>query len=425
MAEKDWFRDIVANDKRSARKAPSMARAFGDYQAPSISNARAAATYQAPTPSSTRAMNVPGTGSGSEIGSSSLASNRANSTAARERVSGARSARQTELFPQTQLDDPNAGPSGSGGGGGSGLDKVFAPLFAALDQQRANANSRYTENSGQITNIYGQLIGARTDDVDSINTAYERLQAAAASRGAERMSGMAGRESDRVSGNQAVLGSMGIGDLGTAGNDVASAGAQAAQNTEAANQSNWAGQLDMMNATSQDIARADATSFGYRQGEDIARLQGSREDFLQGVDQQDFNLQSQQIQAEQEYQQAQQRAALAAIAAQQKAEQDAQKQAGKDQQAQFEMGLDYLKNAAPLDRSIGEETSYIGADIDSTNVTLAYNKWLQDTVPEMGYGGSANAATSLAAIESGGYANQLSPTELRVLKRAVLYTFDK
>ena len=33
MAEKDWFRDIIAAEKRSARKAPSMARAFGDYQA--------------------------------------------------------------------------------------------------------------------------------------------------------------------------------------------------------------------------------------------------------------------------------------------------------------------------------------------------------------------------------------------------------
>jgi hypothetical protein len=238
------------------------------------------------------------------------------------------------------------------------------------------------------------------------------------------MSGMAGRESDRVSGNQAVLGSMGIGDLGTAGNDVASEGAQAAQNTEAANQSNWAGQLDMMNATSQDIARADATSFGYRQGEDIARLQGAKEDYLQGVDQQDFNLQSQQIQAEQEYQQAQQRAAMAAIAAQQKAEQDARTQAGKDQQAQFEMGLDYLDGAPPLEKALGIEFSYTGQQIDSTNVTNAYNQWLTETAPDMGRMGTATRASSFDRLVTGGYANMLSSAELKVLKRAIIYTFD-
>ena len=332
MAEKDWFRDIIAAEKRSARKAPSMARAFGDYQAPSISMAQAAAPYQVPTPSSTRAMNIPGTGSGSEIGSSSFSSARANSAAARERVSGDRSARQTSLFSQQADTDPNPGP----GSPGSGLDKVFAPLFAALDQQRSNANSRYTANSGQITNIYGQLIGARTDDIDSIDTAYERLQTAAASRGADTLSGMADRETNRVSQNQAVLGSMGVGDLGTAGNDVASAGAQAAQDTEAANQSNWSGMLDAMNATSQDIARADATSFGYRQGEDIARLQGAKEDYLQNVDQQSFGLQQQQAQAEYEYKQSQQAAAASAAAAQRKADQDAINAANKMDQQNLE-----------------------------------------------------------------------------------------
>jgi hypothetical protein len=297
---------------------------------------------------------------------------------------------ESQMAPQTQLEAPPTRSGNSSGGGGSGLDKVFAPLFAALDQQRANADSRYTENSGQITNIYGQLIGARTDDVDSINTAYERLQAAAASRGAETMSGMAGREDSRVSQNQAVLGSMGVGDLGTAGNDVASAGAQAAQNTEAANQSNYAGMLDMMNATSQDIARADATSFGYRQGEDIARLQGSREDFLQGVDQQDFNLQSQQIQAEQAYQQAQAAAAASAAAASQKADAkaiaDAEKMS-REQQAAF------LQNADPLTKILvtGGASQILSAQ-DITNMQSIYD----------GFMGSANNG-ELYAIPSYGW----------------------
>jgi hypothetical protein len=428
MAEKDWFRDIVAADKRSARpRGPFLS----DLNTGTQGYSYAADKYGTSSiKQDGPRFSVPKALTYDDWKSRALAeknaANPVSSSAMGDFADTGEKARfnraESQIAPPTELQAP---PKRSGGGGGgSGLDKVFAPLFAALDQQRSNANSRYTENSGQIKNIYGQLIGARTDDVDSINTAYERLQAAASTRGAETMSGMAGRESDRVSGNQAVLGSMGVGDLGTAGNDVASEGAQAAQNTEAANQSNYSGMLDMMNATSQDIARADATSFGFRQGEDIARLQGSREDFMQGVDQQDFSLQSQQIQAEQEYQQAQQRAAMAAMAAQQKAKQDAQKQAGKDQQAQFEMGLDYLKNAPPLDRSIGEEQSYTGEQVNSANVSAAYDKWLTETASEMGRMGSATPASSFESLITGGYAAQLSGSELRVLKRAIIYTFE-
>jgi hypothetical protein len=327
---------------------------------------------------------------------------------------------ESQMAPQTQLEAPPTRSGNSSGGGGSGLDKVFAPLFAALDQQRANADSRYTENSGQITNIYGQLIGARTDDVDSINTAYERLQAAAASRGAETMSGMAGREDSRVSQNQAVLGSMGVGDLGTAGNDVASAGAQAAQNTEAANQSNYAGMLDMMNATSQDIARADATSFGYRQGEDIARLQGSREDFLQGVDQQSFGLQNQQAQAEYQYKQQQQQAAAAAAAAQRKADADAINDAKKMDQQKLSA---WLENTDPFTRGayLAEDVGVVSAQ-GVANMRDAYDQFLAG-LPAPTLQQPYNKNLIAEDFGKSPYAEGLNKTERDLIKKAIRETF--
>jgi hypothetical protein len=327
---------------------------------------------------------------------------------------------ENQIAPQTQLDDPNPGPGGGGGGGGSGLDKVFAPLFAALDQQRANANSRYTANSGQITNIYGQLIGARTDDVDSINTAYERLQTAAASRGADTLSGMADRETNRVSQNQAVLGSMGLGDLGTAGNDVASAGAQAAQDTEAANQSNWSGMLDAMNATSQDIARADATSFGYRQGEDIARLQGAKEDYLQGVDQQSFGLQQQQAQAEYEYKQSQQAAAASAAAAQRKADQDAINAANKMDQQNLEA---YLDNADPFTRgAFLASRAGIVSEQGIANMRDAYDQFLAG-LPAPTLQQPYNKNLIAEDFGKSPYAEGLNKTERDLIKKAIRDTF--
>jgi hypothetical protein len=417
MAEKDWFRDIIAAEKQASSGPGNISRTNKRYNAPSISNRTAAADYVAPNRSNMRGMSrdtTPLPGSNSEF-ARQRSMQPFGDTGEKARFGRM----ESQIAPQTQLDDPNAGPKGPGSRG-SGLDKVFAPLFAALDQQRANANSRYTENSGQITNIYGQLIGARTDDVDSINTAYERLQAAAASRGAETMSGMAGRESDRVSGNQAVLGSMGIGDLGTAGNDVASAGAQAAQNTEAANQSNYAGMLDMMNATSQDIARADATSFGYRQGEDIARLQGSREDFLQGVDQQSFGLQNQQAQAEYQYKQQQQQAAAAAAAAQRKADADAINDAKKMDQQKLSA---WLENTDPFTRGayLAEDVGVVSAQ-GVANMRDAYDQFLAG-LPAPTLQQPYNKNLIAEDFGKSPYAEGLNKTERDLIKKAIRETF--
>ena len=417
MAEKDWFRDIIAAEKQASSGPGNISRTNKRYNAPSISNRTAAADYVAPNRSNMRGMSrdtTPLPGSSSEF------SRQRSMQPFGDTGEEARFARmESQIAPQTQLDDPNPGPKGPGSPG-SGLDKVFAPLFAALDQQRANANSRYTANSGQITNIYGQLIGARTDDVDSINTAYERLQTAAASRGADTLSGMADRETNRVSQNQAVLGSMGVGDLGTAGNDVASAGAQAAQDTEAANQSNWSGMLDAMNATSQDIARADATSFGYRQGEDIARLQGSREDFLQGVDQQDFNLQNQQAQAEYEYKQSQQRAAASAAAAARKADQDAINAANEMDQQNLEA---YLDNADPFTRgAFLASRAGIVSEQGIANMRDAYDQFLAG-LPAPTLQQPYNKNLIAEDFGKSPYAEGLNKTERDLIKKAIRDTF--
>jgi len=206
---------------------------------------------------------------------------------------------------------PAATPTGGGGGGGGGgvdVSSIFSPLFKALDQQRKNANSRYNANVTGITNIYGQLIGARNDDVTTIDAAYKRLQTAAASRGEADINAMSDREASRLSNNNAVLQSMGVSETGDISGGVAAEGSQAAINAETMNQSNYSGLLDSMSAASQDMARADATSFGFRQGEDIARLQGNRDDFLEGVDNQEFGLKSQQAQAQEQARQAQQQA---------------------------------------------------------------------------------------------------------------------
>ena len=310
--------------------------------------------------------------------------------------------------------DPNPGPSNAPG---SGISDLFSPLFQALDQQRANANSRYTSNVGQIQNIYGQIVGARSADIGSIEKAYARLQAAAASRGEATISGMQDREADRVSGNQAVLQSMGVGDIGVAGNDVAAQSSATAQDVAGLNQANWSGMLDSMGATAQEVARADITSFGYRQGEDIATLQGAKEDYLQNVANQEFELKFQEQQAKLQAQQA----AAAQAAAQEAATQEA---ANKQQEDQFELSLDYLKSAPPLERALGEEALYRGGIASPANVQSAFNNWLAEASPNMGQYGTENPASAFNSLISNGYADQLSQQELSVLKKAILYTFQ-
>jgi len=323
---------------------------------------------------------------------------------------------EAEIVPPGPAEvDPGPG----GGGGGSGLNEIFAPLFAALDQQKKNAESRYTENSGQIKNIYGQLIGARTADIDSIDTAYKRLQEAAATRGEATISGMAGREAERVSQNQAVLQSMGVGEIGTAAGDIAATSSQAAQDTAALNQENWAGLLGAMGATAQETARADATGFGYRQGEDIARLQGSKEDYLQNIAQQEFGLQSEQAQAEQQYRQQQLAAAASAAAAQQKAIADAASASQKN------LGY-FLQNADPLTNIVatGLQAGVLNEQ-SAANIQNAYTGFLDNldmsVLPAGRTSWDKNAAVE--AFRLSPLAAGLSTTEKELVSQAIRSSF--
>ena len=317
-----------------------------------------------------------------------------------------------------ELPTDTATPPPPRGGGGPSVSSVFAPLFDALDQQRRNAESRYSANAGQIQNIYGQIIGARSADIGDIEEAYGRLQQAAASRGESTLGKMAQREQQRQTENQATLQSMGVGDIGSATDDVAAEAAAVAQDVEMMNQSNWAGMLDAMGATSQEIARSDIASYGYRQGEDIARLQAAKEDYLQNVADQEFQLKF-------EEQQAKLAAAQAAAAAQARAEQAAAEAAAKGQEQQFEMSLDYIKTLPPIERAIGEEALYRELPpADKASVESAYNTFLANEGSKLGRMGMT-AQEALAIINSPDYAGQLSQQAKSVLSKAVLYTFDQ
>jgi len=307
---------------------------------------------------------------------------------------------------------------GGGGGGGPSVSSVFAPLFDALDQQRRNAESRYSANAGQIQNIYGQIIGARTADIGDIEEAYSRLQQAAASRGESTLGKIQQREQQRQARNQAMMQSMGISDIGGATDDVAAQAAKVAQDVEMMNQSNWAGMLDAMGATSQELARADIASYGYRQGEDIARLQAAKEDYLQNVAEQEFQLKFQEQQAKFE-------AAQAAAAAQARAEQDAAEAAAKAEEQQFEMSLDYIKTLPPIQRALGEEALYRGlSPADQASAEAAYSTFLANEGTRLGRMGMT-AQEALAVINSPDYAGQLSEQAKYVLSKAILYTFSQ
>jgi len=330
----------------------------------------------------------------------------------------------SELKKQTEMRLPAPTPTpvpegGGGGGGGTGVSSIFGPLFKALDQQRSNANSRYNANVTGITNIYGQLIGARNDDVTTIDAAYKRLQTAAASRGEADINAMSDRETSRLSNNNAVLQSMGVEDTGDISGGVAAEGSQAAINAETMNQSNYSGLLDGMSAASQDMARADAASFGFRQGEDIARLQGSREDFLQGVDNQEFGLKSQQAQAQQQAQQAAAANAASAAATAQRAQEAA---LANDQRSLNA----FLETADPMTQIIvrGTQSQMIDQQM-AIRVQESYQGYLDNfdiTVPPQG-SMQWNSSSITQDFRLSPFAAQLSGVEKSLVEQAIRKTF--
>lgn len=336
--------------------------------------------------------------------------------ASRQRLTATRTARQTAA----QAPTPRAGGAGAGGGA-SGVSSLFAPLFDALEQQMKNAESRYAENAGQIQNIYGQLIGARKADIPDIQTAYQRLQQAAASRGAGTLGAMQARETTRVGQNEAVLQSMGVGDIGTTRGDIASQSAAVAQDVERMNQSNWAGMLDAMGATSQEIARADIGSYGYAQMEDIAALQAARENYAQDIANQEFELKFQQQQAKLQAQQAAAANAARVQAAQIRAQQDAAEAAARQQGGAME---DFLRTADPITRIIVSGTQAGIVDPASAGrMTNAYQSYLSNlgNPPRGQVKWDASSAANAFVISPA--ANGLTDVEKRLIQQAIRDSF--
>ena len=394
----DWFAGLTKAAGDIARNvgafAENVGRAYTQTQVPGLPMRPTPAAMPKTSPLST-----------------SSAAERAR-TAARASAAATRTARQTSA-PQAQT----ISGGGGGGGGGSSVSNIFAPLFDALEQQRKNAESRYAANSGQIQNIYGQLIGARTADITDIQTAYQRLQEAAASRGASTLGAMQARETTRVGQNEAVLQSMGVGDIGTTRGDIASQSAAVAQDVERMNQSNWAGMLDAMGATSQEIARADVTSYGYAQAEDIAALQAAREDYLQNVANQEFDLKFQEQQAKLQAQQAAAANAARIRAAEIKAAQDAQR-------AQSGALGDFLRNTDPITRIIVSGTQ--AGVIDSASagrLTGAYESYFANLgePPRGQMQWDANSAANAFVLSPA--AAGLTTTEKRLVQQAIRDSF--
>lgn len=270
------------------------------------------------------------------------------------------------------------------------LAAIFNPQFESLNQREQMANQRYESNKNQVTNIYGQITNARTADIATTGTAYQRLIDAASTRSAAVNTQIDESEATRLRNNQAVLESMGLGALSTSQGDIASQGAAMAKNTNQLNAENWNNLLTAMGANAQDIARSDVTGFNYRMGEDLGQLRGAREQFAQELGQERTNLVSQQAQATFDFQQAQQRAAAASAAAAQKAAADSADAASK----QF---AEALKASGPLLYTVSQltQTGALSTD-EGANVMNVITEWSQN-VPSQGNQGwkASTAANSI------------------------------
>jgi hypothetical protein len=302
---------------------------------------------------------------------------------------------------------PAAGSTGMGGAPAvNPIEALFAPMFESLAQRERTANQRYEANAQQVTNIYGQITGARAADIATTGEAFRRLSDAASARSSAVNTSIDEAEAARLRNNQAALESMGLGALSTAQGDIASQGAAMAKNTNQLNAENWQGLLTAMGANAQDIARADVTGFNYRMGEDLGRLRGSREEFLQGLEQERTGLVGQQAQATFDFQRAQQNAAAAANAAAQRAAQDSADAASK----QF---AEALKASGPMLYTVSQLTQAGALNAaQGANVMNIITEWTQN-VPSQGNQGW-KASTAANSILTAAGAN-ISPAERQAI----------
>jgi hypothetical protein len=316
---------------------------------------------------------------------------------------------------------PTPTPGGLGGPGAPAGDPtaaIFDPLFALIEKQRAAANSRYAANKGEIENIFGQLTTARRSDVASTTAAYNALSSAAASRSTAVNANIDASEAARLSGNEAVLQSMGLGDVSSARlGDVASEQAASAKNVEGVNSANWQGLLSAMGANAQDVISQDVQSYGYQQGRDVQDLQRSLQNYQQGLDTQEFQTTAKAAEAKFQYGESQKAAQASAAAAFANAKNAADKFAA-------EQAQELLKNADPLTRAIARGTQAGYPNFNPTKVEQAYFNWMSTRGTSPTSAGLTQwnkvAATADATKYAGG---QLSEREMGALIEAIGSSF--
>ena len=262
------------------------------------------------------------------------------------------------------------GPSGPAAPAADPTAAMFNPLFDLIKKQREAADSRYAANKGEIENIFGQLTTARRSDVASTTAAYNALSGAASSRSTAVNAGIDASEAARLSGNEAVLQSMGLGDVSSARlGDVASEQAASAKNVEGVNSANWQGLLSAMGANAQDVISQDVQSYGYQQGRDIQSLQRDLQSYQQSLDTGEFQTTAKAAEAKFQYGESQKAAQAAAAAAEASATNSADRDAAKQAQ-------ELLKNADPLTRAIARGVQLGYGNFDPDKIQAAYNAWM-------------------------------------------------
>lgn len=301
--------------------------------------------------------------------------------------------REANIMREMGQAEPAATPRATGGGAPANpIDALFAPMFENLRKQRQQANKRYEANKDQVTNIYGQITGARSADIAATETAFKRLVDAAAARSTAVNTGIDAAEAQRLQQNQAALQSMGLEGLSTSQGDIASQTAAQAQQTNALNAANWQNMLGAMEDTARQQVQADIAGYNYAMLEDLGRLRGAREEFAQELGQQRGELKAQKAQATFEYQQAQQRAAAAAKEAKRRAK-FAENKALAEQQAEA------LKASGPV---IGTVDARIKSGLldsaSGSRVIDTISEWFINVpAPPVGKWNAGSATASLLA----------------------------
>lgn len=309
-----------------------------------------------------------------------------------------------------------------GNAGGSPINKMFDPLFKMIESQRAAADARYAANQGNIETIFGQLTSARRDDVDSTTKAYKALSDAASARSTAVSGNIDASEAARLSGNDAVLQSLGLSDVASARmGDVASEQAATAKNVEGLNSSNWQGMLSAMGANAQDVISQDVQSYGYQKARDINALSGDLQNYQQALDTRQFETQAEKAQVKFQFNQAQKAAQAAAAASAARASASAANSADRAATARAQ---ELLKYADPLTKAIarGVEAGY--PNFNSTKVQQAYNSWMVNRGTSPTSAGVAKWDRLSATADALKYAgDQLSDQEKGALNEAIGNSF--